>query len=287
LKLLNGLEFVQWKVSAMGGYRGVTAGLALIGLIGLVRGQACAESITMTIAVPGHSIAVGGNLVTSQSSTDFIVNTTALNQVLTGDGSALQFASLEAQSNFPGAFYSPVGAVAGVLSQKGLVQIPVGASGSTNVTITVSEDGFGRPYTAGGHALGGVISSTTATFENTAAGDSQQLTSIYNNGSAFHQSSASLVSTGPAPNSSSATVHELFVYSNPPPYSITNVMSIALSPNATAVSQDQFFGAAIVVPEPPGLLLLPTGLLMSLVTMNRGRETRRYSENEGPKSGRS
>ena len=258
----------------MARHRGVTLGLALIGLSGLVPGQACAESITMTIAVPGHSIVVGGNLVTSQSSTDFIVNTAALNQVLTADGSALQFSSLQAQSNFPGAFDSMVGEVAGVVSQNGLVQIPVGATGSTSVTITVSENGFSQPYTAGGSFFGGVISFTTATFENTAAGDSQQLTGIFS-GSTGASSSASLFSTGPAPNSSSATAVTAFIgYSNPPPYSDTNVMSIALTSNATAVSQDQFFGAAIVVSEPPGLVLLSTGVLLSLVTVNLVRKSR-------------
>ncbi len=61
----------------MARHRGITLGFALSGLIGLVTGQARGESITMTITVPGHSIVVDGQLVTSQSSTDFIVNTTA------------------------------------------------------------------------------------------------------------------------------------------------------------------------------------------------------------------
>ncbi len=192
-----------------------------------------------------------------------------MNQVLTGDGSALQFSSLEAQSNFPGGFDSQVGAVAGVLSQFGLVQIPVGAPGSTSVTITVSEDGFTHPPTSA--TLGSIKSFTTATFENTAAGDSQQLTSIYNGGPS---SSATLFSTGPAPNSSSAIVGTTF-FGFSSPYSVTNIMSIALTPDATAVSQDQFFGKSIAVPEPPGLVILSTGMFLSMVTMSLVRTSRR------------
>jgi hypothetical protein len=248
----------------------MTLGLALSGLIGLVMGEACAESITMTIEVPGHSIVVDGTLVTSQSSTDFIVNTTALNQVLTGDSSALQFSSLAAHSNFPGDFDSTVGMVAGVVSQSGLVQIPVGAPGSTSVTITVSEDGFTRPTRAG---LWGIDSFTRATFENTAQGDSQQLTSIYNGGPSSY---ATLFSTGPAPNSSSAIAQTILFGGFAIPYSVTNIMSIALTPNSTAVSQDQFFGKSIVTPEPPGMVILATGMFLSLVTMSLVRASRCY-----------
>ena len=85
----------------MAGQRGMTLSLALSGLIGLVTREACAGSITMMISVPGHTIVVEGTLVMSQSPNDFIVNTTALNQVLIGDGSALQFSSLEAQHELP------------------------------------------------------------------------------------------------------------------------------------------------------------------------------------------
>ncbi len=244
-------------------YRGSTLCFAFSGLIGLVTGQARAGSITMTITVPGHSILVDGQLVASQSPTDFIVDTTSLNQVLTGDGSALQFSSLEARSDFPG------GPTDGTLSQFGLVEIPVGAQGSTYVTIQVSQDGFTSPYFLG--PLPPEIKSfTSATFENTVAGDSQQLTSVYNRGPS---SSAAVFSTGPAPNGSSA-MGETFISAYSLPYSVTNTMSIALTPNTNAVSQDQFFGQSTVTPEPAGLVLLSMGMFLSLVTVRLVRAKR-------------
>ncbi len=136
------------------------------------------------------------------------------------------------------------------------------------MTITVSEEGFTQPPTGG---QGSITSFTTATFENTAAGDSQHLTSIYNGGPS---SSATLFSTGPAPNSSSAIVRT-FIFDFSSPYSVTNIMSIALTPDATAVSQDQFFGKSIAVPEPPGLVMLSTGMFLSMVTMSLVRASRR------------
>ena len=52
-------------------------------------------------------------------------------------------------------------------------------------------------------------------------------------------------------------------------------MSIALTPNATAVSQDRFFGKAIATPEPPGMVILSTGMCLSLVTVSLFRASRR------------
>lgn len=229
-------------------------GPALLALIGLFAGQARAEIITMTIVDEGvtHILSGAGPLVDGvPTSTSLTANVAALNLLLVADGSAYQFGSLGAGSNFPGA------STAGTLGLSGLVTIAPGSTGSTDLTITVTESGFTSPS----GATGTLTNSGTANYANTSAGDSQTFSATYNG--TVTAPSITQTSTGPGlnPHSDSDSAPILpFVT----PYSLTSFLSLSMTANPAGgtIATNEFSALASVsaVPEPASLALLGIGM---------------------------
>lgn len=258
---------------SMSKQRGYWFSLALIALIGFMASEARAASLTLTIVANGHTIVIssagGPFTLPGSSATSLQVNVSALNTTLMGDGSKVTFSSLGASSDFPGAA-NPAG---GTLSQSGLAKIDVGATGvSTSLTITASLSG----YTAPSGSVGTMTDTNTANFTNTKLGDSQSSWSKWNG--TVMGPTTTFTSTGPGLNSYSnmdATPIPVFVT----PYSLTNFASISLTPNASAVANDQYTVSTLVnataVPEPTSVVLMLMSMPLPLVVLGLLRRRRR------------
>lgn len=248
-------------------HRGLFLGLGLAALLALSVREGRAETITMTIVTNGHTIVVTGSLVSSQTSTNFQVNTTNLNNLLTADGSAYQFSALGATSDWPGT----TGSQGGSLSTSGGLYIPTTATGATGpLTITTTEDGFTAPTGPNGT----LVSTETANFTNVPTGG----TETYQSGFGPLPTTLTLYPTPPLSATSSGTTANNWspsatnsVGNVPSPYALGNTLTINLTQNTAAQAQLGFSGAAQIfattVPEPMGLVMMLTGMPLPLVVV--------------------
>jgi hypothetical protein len=239
--------------------------LALVALIGLAATETRAASITITIVLGNSDVINVGTFTTGGTATSYgTVNLTTLNAKLYSDGSEYQFSGLGGGSNNPGS-------TQGLLTLTGGIEIIPGSGHTgTGLTITETEGGFTSPSGTSGTLL----SSSSATFANQAAGAGQTASSEYN--TAPTAGPYNVFSTGLNPNSpgnSSSAPITAFVT----PYSLTNTLSIGLTPSSATVT-DQFGVTGTVVataiPEPASLVMFLSGMpvpLAILVLLRRRR----------------
>lgn len=245
-------------------HRGLFLALGLLGLSGLMASSAKAETIIMTVSTNGHTFTFTGG------SNSLTVATSTLNTALKADGSAYQFSSLGASSNFPGT----TGPNGGSLTTAGGVFVGLPSDGFTGVTgnlvITTTESGFTAPT-----GTDGMLASTaTSNYTNVATGTESYSSSFNSTNSATGSSSSS----GTTTNSPPITIPSLAIGSVASGYSLTNNLTINLTQNTTAQAQLGFSGAAQVtassVPEPASIVMMLTGMPLPLVIIGLIRRRR-------------
>jgi hypothetical protein len=247
--------------------RRLVLAMGLAALMGLMAREGRAETIVMTIVTNGHTIPITGALVSSQTSTSFQVNTTALNAVLVADGSAYQFSALGAASDWPGVQSNQGGSLT---TSGGLNVLTSGGGVTGSLLITTTEDGFTAPV-----GPGGTLNSTmTANFLNVPGGGTETYQSSYN-GSAQPTPPLSATSSGTTANNySPAAANGIGAVASG--YTLDNELTFNLSQNTSAQAQDGFSGGAqvTVIPEPASIVMMLTGMPLPLVVMGLLRRRR-------------
>lgn len=244
-------------------HRGLFLALGLTALLGLMGGGAHAETITLTVTTNGHTFTFN-----SVSSDLLNVAVGALNTTLAADGSAYQFTSLGASSDFPGNG-PPNG---GTLSTNGGVSVLTTGTGVTgSLVITTTESGFTAPTGPNGT----LFSTASGTYSNVATG-TESYTSSFN---ALNSATGSSASSGVTVNSPPITIAPLAVGTVASGYSLDNSLVINLTKNTTSQANLGFSGAAQVlatsVPEPASIVMMLTGMPLPLVVIGLLRRRRR------------
>jgi hypothetical protein len=242
-------------------------------MIGLIAGQARAETITLTIVIPGHTITISGppgtpaSLVTSSDSNSLQINTANLNKLLATDGSAYQFGSLGVTSNWAGT-NGPNGAY---LQTAGGIFIPTSMTGgSTSLVMTATEDGFTAPIGSNGD----LKVTANANYASAPSGSTQMSQGSYN---AVLSPLETLTSSGLSTNNPSSTDHTP-IGTTTTGFSLDNHLTFGLIPNTSANAADGFTVTAqvtAVVPEPASIVMFLTGMPLPLVVVGLLRRRRR------------
>jgi hypothetical protein len=249
-------------------HRGLVLALGLCALIGLTAREGRAETITMTLTWSGGSLTFDNTsplfALPGSSSTSLLVNTNAVNTFLNANGSEVNFSSLGASSNFPGA---PAPGT-GTLSESGIAVLN-GTGAASAITVSVSEGGFLNPV-----GPSGTLSSAQAViYTNVAAGATETSSSSYN-----ALSTAPLVSTSTGPALQHYSLgNSLAIAPVGPGYSLDNTIAInfAGSPSPSAAT-NQFSVAATIsaIPEPTSVIMMLTGVPLPLVVLGLLRRRR-------------
>jgi len=251
--------------------RHIGPGAALVLLLGLAS-NACAGSLTLVVtASDGDFVTIAGGPYGSYSNggnTLTVTNVTLLNSFLSTHGSAVQFSSLSASSDFAGTSSSS----GSYVTQAGSLyydQTLTGASLTGNVTVQAFQTGFVLPNGKSGT----MQSSATANFTSAPTGSTDTFTSKYNSG----PTAAGLksTSTGVSQNDyspSNMTNIPTFVS----PFELSNTTVFSILKNASNQSTDGFTGSTTVttasVPEPGTLGLFLTGnIFLAVITLLRRR----------------
>jgi hypothetical protein len=235
--------------------RGVLLGLALSALIALGGNQAQAGPIILTVDLGGTVIFTATSVAPDQSVS---ANLLALNTALAAHGSAYQFTSLSATSNFTGASTAFLQTNA---------QLNTSGTGTTAVSLSIdtTQTGFLSPVGPGGQLL------------STLAGDSSTTTTGTNNYTSDYQgtmSSATLTYTPPGVFSGTAPL--LSVGTVPSGFELSNHFVITLA--KTAGASEGITGTATLtaaVPEPASLVMMLSSLPVPFVVMGLRRRNRK------------
>jgi len=259
--------------------RRITPGLALIVLFGLASSQARAGSLTIvvTAADSASETITGGPLgtVSNGGNTLTVTGIVALNAFLAANGSAVQFSSLGASSNFaPGGGDS----TGSFVTQTGALFYNTALAGTGVVSVQVFQSGFVLPSGPTGTMTG----AATAQYTAAPAGSSETFSSTYN--STVNAVPLTSTSTGTAQNSynpKSSTNIPTFVT----PFELSNLTTFNILPNpGSSQATDQFAGSTQVnvnsVPEPASIALFLTGnigLVILSLLRRRGAPGRLFS----------
>jgi len=234
-------------------------GAALVLLLGLVS-NACAGSLTLVVtAADGNFVTITGGpfgTVSNGGNSLTVTSIAALNTFLSTNGSAAQFTSLSASSNFAPGFGNAAGSF---VTQAGSVyydQTLTGSGLTGKVTVQAFQTGFVLPSGPSGT----MQSSATANFTEATAGSSASFTSTYNSGTTA--AALLMTSTGDNQNDySPSNLTSIPTFVTPFELSNTTVFNLVKDPNFQ--STDGFSGSTTVttasVPEPGTLGLLLTG----------------------------
>jgi hypothetical protein len=217
-----------------------------------------AGSIELILNVTGVgtlNIMKGGPFDTSDAANPDVitVNTNVLNAALLGAGSSLQFSSLGASSNNPGALNA-------TLSQ-------TGSASTLGAAVSFTVEAVQTLFTSPGGSAGSMQSSASGTFTNTTVGDTQKFQSYYDGTNTGAMTTASPLltgtSTGPAAQSDSETAALTTLSPYVTPFALVNVTTVSLAAS-TKGATDGFSGTTVItatsVPEPTSLALLGIGI---------------------------
>jgi hypothetical protein len=259
-------------------HRGVSLALAVV--IALATGTARAGILEIDLTIDGASpipILQGGPFDTAANPDKITVDTGLLNAAIAAAGfPQLTFSALGAQSNNPGV------ASGANLTQTGTASL---SQGSGPLTFTV--DTFQSDFTTPAGPVGGLQSSASHTFTNTAAGDSQTFQSWFDQTNTNSKTTPSpliaFVSpslNGNPPNQDSGGFTTPLTPLGPvtPGYSLVNetVVTLTASPGAASSPVDQFQGSTVVtaVPEPTSFVAMFTALPLMVFWRRRRRRLR-------------
>lgn len=227
------------------------SGLVMIVFLGLMSSQGRAGSLTLVVtASDGTSVTIAGGPFGSYSNggnTLTVTNVTGLNSFLSSNGSAVQFNSLSASSNFA----TGAGAATGsFVTDAGSVYYDTAIKGTGNVKVEAFQNGFLLPS----GMSGSLQSSSTANYTQATSGSTETFTSTYN--STLSAAPLTSTSTGTTQNDyspSNTTAIPSFVT----PFDLSSLTTFSLVANANAPSTDGFTGSTTVttasVPEPASL----------------------------------
>jgi hypothetical protein len=247
-------SFCRWSL-----FMGVACGLAMLPVGNRV---ARAESISILILANGTPINVDA-ITTGGTSTDYgTVDTVTLNTLLVSAGSAYQFSALGGSSNWSGA------SSGGILTLSGGIFLPAGATGSTSLSVTETENGFNTPT----GPKGTLFSASTANFDDAGPGNFQTVFSKFN---AIRTSTYLVASTALGPDAEGASASRA-IPSFATPYTLVNSISFSLSLSSPEASNE--FGVtskAVVVPEPASVVTMLIGLPLPLVGLTWLRRRRK------------
>jgi hypothetical protein len=206
-------------------------------------------------------IAITANLTpipvtfSSQTSTSAVVDTTALNMLMTAAGSHYQFTALGVTTNFPGT------STMETVTLTGTVTLPAGVfPDGSPLIIRAGESGFTSPSSGAGT----LSSSSEATFTGAASTSSNEVTGL-NDAIQFSYS------YGPtSPSGSGSAPFPSFTTNN----GVDSDIEIILNPSGSGAVTDAFSATATAaevssVPEPAGWVLVLSGL--SLLGIARWR----------------
>jgi hypothetical protein len=251
-------------------HRGLTLALGLCALIGLGAREARAESIIMTVEWSGGSLTFDSMVVSpfvlTASSTQLLINTSAVDLYMSSHGSAVVLSNIGATSNFPGGIPNPLEAT---LTVQGVLQYS-GSGTATSVLITTSESGFTTPS-----GEPGTLSNTQSTI---LAPTVLPITSGNENVASTASgpgASTGLLATNKIPGdtlSNSAAIASI-----PSTYSLGNVLHVDLTgstPGAGTTAQFQTLTVASAIPEPASIILMLTGMPLPLVVLGLLRRRR-------------
>jgi hypothetical protein len=230
-------------------HRGFLYGLALMALSGFMANRADAGSISLSVDLNGVVIFTATSTSPNQSVSAVLVT---LNDALKSHGSAYQFQSLSANSNF-------TGGANGTL-QTGF-QLNTSGTGTTAAVLSIDtvQSGFLSPTGPDGK----LDSSAGGSFGNTTG--SLSYTSDYQGAN-----SPTLVFPASGSNGSySGDTGPVAVGTVPSGYSLSNhfLINIAKSPSTTLGGTGTATLTASIVPEPASVVMMLTGLPVPLVFM--------------------
>jgi hypothetical protein len=229
--------------------------LALVALLALAAGEARAGSLELIIVTNGHTITIAGGPFGTYSpdgNTLTVTNITGLNTTLASDGSAVQFNTLGASSNFAPSAGNAAGST---VAETGSAFFLSGSSGVGTLTVQAIQTGFQLPS----GMTGAMQSNATANFAAAPANSSQTFTSSYNAlmGPGLTSTSTGLPQNNYSP--SATTPIPTFVT----PFSISSLTSFSLLNNPSTSATDQFTGSTTIsanaVPEPSSFSLVLAG----------------------------
>jgi len=254
----------------------------LSAVIGLVAGQARAETITLTIVANGTTITIsnmpepGGTpaalINPPTSDTGLSINTGNLNAALTAAGSNYQFNDLGVTSNWPG----HTDATGAFLKTTGTIFLPAGlAPDATALTIMVTEDGFKNPVGNNGT----LTVTANANYAGAPSGSSQFTQGSYNSTTLDSPlPSGLLLSSGVMTNNPRA-LETTSIGATAAPFTLNNSLAFSLGLNSTSNSVDGFSTTAQVnaqaIPEPASVVMMLTGMPLPLVVVGLLRRRRR------------
>jgi len=251
-------------------HRRLFLSLALSALVGLIATSgARAESISMTITGGGGAILVDTFILSSATSQFYgNVDIASLNAALVTHGYAYQFSALGGGSDWAGTLAQ------GTMNVSGGLSIIPGVGGThTDMTITETEGGFTDPHSLG---MGTLMSSSTGNFTNQVAGAGHTASSAFNATSTpTYTVFATTAGGAPGPDPEGGVGFAMVGPPVPTLYTLTNVITFGLTPNAGATVTDSFgVTATISVPEPATLVTMLMGIPLPLVVLGLLRRRR-------------
>jgi hypothetical protein len=273
------------ELNRMTTHRRLWLGLGFLALFGLSGSHAQAGTLTVVLTwgpSPSDTLTiVGGGGFATDSVTNGIesltFNTQVLNQHLASNGSNLTFAAGSGVSdNQPSATQSS----GATLTSTGQLNLTgTSAGGANSMTIQA----FLTDYSTPTGTSGMISSSASATFTNSAIGDTQTFNSWYNNdnspggmllpsGLVTYTSTNTTTNNGqpsiPISGTTTAAISPFVT-----PFSLTNTITVSLTPTGKSGQSDQYSGTTLVtasgtvIPEPASIIMMLTGMPVPMIVL--------------------
>jgi hypothetical protein len=250
----SSLRFGKKENSSMEKLRRLLWSLSLIALVGLMPSETQAGPITLSVDLDGVEIFSFSSVAPDQN---VLVPTAAVNAALTAAGSAYQFISLSAQSNYTGTTFG---------SLQTTFQLNTSGPGDTSAVLSIDTDQSGFLSPTG--PLGSYNSSVGGQYSN--ATGSLSFTSDFQG---VNGPTLPIAISGT--NSYSAATGDVPVGAVPSGYELSNHFLISLTQTPTT-----FLGGTggielhAAIPEPSSVVMFLTAMPLPLVLVGLARRRR-------------